>query len=152
MLQPTTSRGTPSSPGAEAALCMPRMPIQGLPCSPWASLPAPSTSASPQCSSLVHKSTPPSKCFDSHWDQVYQLVWLPVLRLPLAAVTWLRRHNLITHHWKAQITIKQSLSISCSQPYPSSPHIGRFGEQRLSFRLLTREKPAAEFSAGHQSP
>lgn len=61
-------------------------------------------------------------------------------------------HNLITHHWKAQITIKQSLSISCSQPYPSSPHIGRFGEQRLSFRLLTREKPAAEFSAGHQSP
>lgn len=113
----------------------------------------PSSSASPHYSFLGHKRTPSSKCFGSHQDQVYQLGWLPVLRLPLAAVAWIRRRqNLITRCWKAQITVKPSLSISCSQPYPSSPHVSRFGEQMPSFRLLSREKPAAELGAGHQSP
>lgn len=106
----------PLRPGAEVAPYMPRNPDSKTARLSGVSLPEASNSIKLHYSFLIHKYTPPWMCFDSHQDQVHQLIQLAVTRLLFTAATWLKRkqshHMLLESSDKSQVGLKFPLFLA----------------------------------------
>lgn len=131
---------------------MPRNPESKAARLSGVSLPKPSSSVKLHFSFLIHKYTPPWKCFDSHQDQVYQLIQLAVTRLLFTAVTWLKRkqshHMLLESSDKSQAGLMFPLFLAVFVLSPGNQVLG----SRLSSSSLFSKEPATKFSCNQESP
>lgn len=91
-------------------------------------------------------------CFDSHQDQVYQLIQLAVTRLLFTAVTRLKRkqshHMLLESSDERQAGLKFPLFLAVFMLSPGNLVLG----SRLSSSSLSSKELATKFNCNQQSP